>query len=78
MSLIHQDGHENIELQALQAPAVKSLLDLPLPVLLCVAVWVLTRTRTAVVAARTDPPDPKRADWFLRPPLRGPPSFSVV
>ena len=78
LSLIHQDGHENIELQALQAPAVKSLLDLPLLVLLCVAVWVLTRTRTPVVAARTDPPDPKRADWFLRPPLRGPPSFSVV
>lgn len=75
-SLIHQDGHENIELQALQAPAVKSLLDLPL--LLCVAVVVLTRIQIPVVAVRTDPPDPKRADWFLRPPLRGPPSFSVV
>lgn len=76
LSLIHQDGHENIELQALQAPAGKSLLDLPL--LLCVAVLVLTRTRIPVIAVLTDPPDRKRADWFLRPPLRGPPSFSVV
>lgn len=75
-SLIHQDGHENIELQALQALAVKSLLDLPL--LLCVAVLVLTRTQIPVVAVLTDPPCRKRADWFLRPPLRGPPSFSVV
>ena len=78
VSLIHQDGHENIELQALQVPAVKSLLDLLSLALLCVAILVLTRTRTRVVAALTDPPDPKRADWFLRPPLRGPPSFSVV
>ena len=78
--LIHQDKHENIELRALQAPAVKTLLDLPLPllVLLCVAVLVLTRPRSAVVAVPSHPPDPQRADWFLRPPLRGPPSFSVV
>ena len=76
LSLIHQDGHENIELQALQAPTRRSLLDVPL--LLCVAVLVLTRTQIPVVAVLTDPPDPKRADWFLRPPLRGPPSFSVV
>ena len=78
LSLIHEDGHENIELQALQAPAGKSLLDLPLLVLLCVAVLVLTRTQISVVAVLTDPPDPKRADWLLRPPLRGPPLFSVV
>ncbi|MES2884992.1 MAG: hypothetical protein V4709_09325 [Pseudomonadota bacterium] len=78
VSLVHEDGHENVEVQALQPPAFKSLLDLPLLALLCVAVLVLTRTRTAVVAVLTDPPDPKRADWSLRPPLRGPPSFSVV
>jgi hypothetical protein len=65
-------------LQALQPPAFKTPLDLPLLVLLCCAVLVLTRTRTPVVAVFIDPPDPKRADWSLRPPLRGPPSFSVV
>jgi hypothetical protein len=76
LSQIHLDGYENIELLAVQAPAVKSLLDLSL--LLCVAVLVLTRTQIPVVAVLTEPPDPKRVDWFLRPPLRGPPSISVV
>ena len=76
LSQPHPHGYENVELLAVQAPAVKSLLDLPL--LLCVAVLVLTRTQILVVAVLTEPPDPKRADWFLRPPLRGPPSFSVV
>lgn len=77
-ALAHEDGHENVELLVLQPPAVKSLLDLPLLALLCAVVLVLTRTRTTVVAVLTDPPDPKRADWSLRPPLRGPPSFSIA
>jgi hypothetical protein len=76
LSLIHQDGHENIELQAVQAPGSKLLLDLPL--LVCAAVLVLTRTQIPAIALLTDPPDPKRTDGFLRPPLRGPPSFSVA
>lgn len=78
LSLIHLDGHDNIELQALQAPAVKLLLNLPLllPVLLCFALLVLTRPH--FVAVPTDPSNAKRADWFLSPPLRGPPAYSVA
>lgn len=78
VALIHDDGHENIELQALQPPSGKVLPDLPLLALLCCAVLVLARTRTPMVAVITDPPDPERSPWSLRPPLRGPPSFSVV
>lgn len=78
IALIHADGHENVEMQALQPPVSKTLSDLPLLVLFCCAVLVLTRTRTPVLAVITDPPDPKRADWSLRPPLRGPPLFSVA
>lgn len=78
LALAHDDGHENIEVQALQPPSVKSLLDLPLLALVCFAILLLSRTRRLVVAAIPDPPDPKRVDWSLRPPLRGPPSSSVV
>lgn len=78
VALIHEDGHENIELQALRPASGKTLSDLPLLVLLCCAALVLTRTRTSVVAVITDPPDPRRSIWSLCPPLRGPPSFSVV
>ncbi|MES2885464.1 MAG: hypothetical protein V4709_11695 [Pseudomonadota bacterium] len=78
VTLIHQDGHENVEVQALQPSPAKSHLDWPLLVLLCCAALLLTQTRTPLVAVLTDPPDPKSADWSLRPPLRGPPSFSVA
>jgi hypothetical protein len=78
VTLIHQDGHENVEVHALQLSPAKSHLDWPLLVLLCCAVLVLARTRAPRVAVLTDPPDPKSTDWSLRPPLRGPPSFSVA
>lgn len=77
-ALIHEDGHENIEFQALQLSPGKAALDFPLLLLLCCAVLALARTQTLVVRVIPDPPDPKPADWSLRPPLRGPPSFSVV
>lgn len=78
LTLNHADGHENIEIQALQPPAGKTMPDLLLLVLLFCAVFVLTRTRTLVVPVVTEPPDPRRAYWSLGPPLRGPPSFSVI
>ena len=78
VALIHEDGHADVVLQALQPSPRKALPDLSLLALLCGAILVLTRTRALVVAVISDPPDTKRADWSLRPPLRGPPSFSVV
>lgn len=47
-------------------------------VLLFYAVFVLAKTKALIVPAFTDPPDPRRADGSLRPPLRGPPLFSVA
>lgn len=72
-ALIHADGHENIEVQALQPPAGRSPLDLPLLVQFFCVAFVLARARAFIVLPITDPPDSKRADGSLRPPLRGPP-----
>lgn len=77
ITLIHDDGHENVELQALKPSPGKALPDWPWLLLYC-AVLVLNRSRTQLVAVLTDPPDPRSATWSLRPPLRGPPSFSVA
>lgn len=78
VALIHTDGHENIEVQALQPSAGKSMSDLIVLALFYCAVFVLTRIQALVVFTGTDPPPPRRAGKSLRPPLRGPPLFSVA
>ncbi|MFP5336967.1 MAG: hypothetical protein ACLGIW_00470 [Gammaproteobacteria bacterium] len=77
-SLIHLDGHEDIESHALQPPSGKVLPDLGLLALVSFAVFVLSRASTLVLVVVPDPPASRQAGWTLRPPLRGPPSFSVV
>ncbi len=78
IALIHADGHENIEILALQPQTIKTTVDLPSLVLLYSAVLFLTDRTELVVHHVTDPPDERRADWFLRPLLRGPPTRSVA
>lgn len=78
VSLIHHDGHENVEVQAVQPSFGKASLDLPLFALLCFAVLMLRPGRERVTVFHPQPPAVWRAAWTLRPPLRGPPSFSVA
>lgn len=75
----HADGHDDVETQLMQPRNGVALPDLPLlAVLLFCAVFVLPRSKTFTVVAINDPPDPRRTAWSLRPPLRGPPSFSIA
>lgn len=75
--LIHADGHENIELKGVHAPGGSPSVSAPALALLFYVAFVLARTRPHFVPAISDPPRPVR-ERSLRPPLRGPPSFSVV
>lgn len=78
LSLIHSDGHEDVEQQAVQPPGSKLLPEFALLVLPFCVLSILVRARILLVAAIADPPDLGPAVWSLRPPLRGPPSYSVL
>lgn len=73
-AMIHADGHENIELKALQAPAGAQPGDpLALALLVC-AVALVTRSRPHRAVVVNDPPISRSRCQSLRPPLRGPPA----
>lgn len=78
LSLIHGDGHENIELKGLQPPPGTQFTDTPVLALLLCAVFLLARPRRFRVSVIDDPPINRLLDQSLRPPLRGPPLFSVA
>lgn len=78
LSLIHDDGHENIELNGLQPPPNTPLIDAPVLVLLLCAVFLLARPRAFRVSVIDDPPITRSLAKSVRPPLRGPPVFSVA
>ena len=78
LSLIHGDGHENIELKGLQPPPHTQLTDAPVLALLLCAVFLLARPRRLRVSVIDDPPINRLLEKSLRPPLRGPPLFSVA
>lgn len=78
LSLIHGDGHENIEVKGLQPPPGTQLPDAPLLGLLLCAVFLLAQPRRLRVCLIDDPPINRSLDQSLRPPLRGPPVFSVA
>lgn len=77
-TMIHGDDHQDVEVQGLHPAPAKHLPDAPLLILLICAVLVLARRRTGTLASPTDSPPPTASPGFLRPPLRGPPAFSVV
>lgn len=77
-TMMHGDGHQDIELQGLHPAPFKHLPDAPLLILLICAVLVLARRRTGILPQPTDSPPPTARLSFLRPPLRGPPVFSVA
>lgn len=78
LSLIHGDGHENVELKSLQPQPGTQLTDSPVLALLLCAVFLLARPRRLPVSVIDDPPINRLLDQSLRPPLRGPPLFSVA
>ena len=77
-TMMHGDDHEDIELQGLQPTPIKHLPDAPLLVLLICAVLVLARRQMGTLPLPTESPPLTASPGFLRPPLRGPPAFSVV
>lgn len=78
LSLIHGDGHENIEVKGLQPPTGTQLGDAPLLALFFCAVLLLATPRRLRVCLIDDPPINRSLAQSLRPPLRGPPLFSVA
>lgn len=75
-STLLADAFSDIELTSLQPPHGKTLGDLPLIALLLCAALLLRRPRALIVAPPGNPPPLKRLEWFLSPPLRGPPDFA--
>lgn len=74
-SLIHSDGHEDIEVKGLQPPPSTQLGDAPVLALLLCAAFLLTRPPRLRVCLIDDPPITRSLALSLRPPLRGPPVF---
>lgn len=77
-SVIHHDGHENIDLQGLRPPSGTQLPDTTLAGLLFCVFFVLAPPRRLRIGAIVDPPIERSVARSLRPPLRGPPLYSVV
>ncbi len=77
-SLIHDDGHENVDLQGLLPPSSPQLSDLLLVLSSVYAFLSLARAQPRLIPRIADPPLIHRMRWSWRPPLRGPPSFSAA
>lgn len=77
-SQIHDDGHENVELQGLRPPPSPAWIDLPLVLMSLCAFLASAASRPLLIPRIADPPLIDRIRWSWRPPLRGPPSFSAA
>lgn len=78
LSVAHDDGHADVELQALQPPFIKHLSDAPVLALLLVVLFALASPRRLRLPPIADPPTPRSPVLSLRPPSRGPPLPSVA
>ena len=76
---LSSDTHQDVELVGVGASTVKTLgIDQLAVALLIVSFLPHQRLRSIVIAAPQAPPGRLLEPIHLRPPLRGPPSFSVV